>query len=663
MASDDPPRNVLPFRRPQKASPPAPRDPRFADFLHSLMEMVWGADFGPLATVFDGGFDLEAGLAWAEDAIAHGNPEGHAAKATLLNLRAYRTLVRGDADAALAEWDALIAAHPEDLDAHVMRARFHERRGDDAAAAADLDRAVQLAPTDVRGYLRRAVFYESKGDGPRSLANFRRAVQLDPESNAALVGLGRRLAAEGDAKGATRAYAKAAEQELGDAESYQMRGLMHFVSDQIELALADYDAAVALAPHEPDGLRWRGLCRLRLNRLDGAFADFTRVIAMQPTDPFGYWRRGEGLARAGRFAEALADLDHALELGPDENGAAHFARGTALDGLGDREGAIRSFDVAIQRSPANWMWRLRRFQSHKEAENWAACQIDADQLVLLLPDNPTILIGHARLCRTNNRREDARAGFERVVALEPGNAEAYHELAQVQQGFGDTLAARVTMARAFELSPDNPEIMMDYARDQLSYERTGEPRDRAMKILHRAVELDHENPEAWARAACHLRCTGYHVEALPYLDQALVLDPDNVDYLDERATCRLGSHSRMDPDAYRGLAEAALVDIERALEVAEEDDLLELYRHRASLREELGDLEGAIADHTKLMEIDPDFMDAYVDRATLRKRTGDMAGARADAERVRELEDAWREEVAHLDIDISRVARFNLDTA
>jgi tetratricopeptide (TPR) repeat protein len=651
MSNDDSSGKVLPFKRPSKRRQLPPRDPRFHDFLHGVMELVWG-DLEGRKSVFDH-LDVEEGLAWAEEAIAQGLPEGREARADALNLRAYRALVRGDADSALAEWNALVEEYPGDVAAHVMRARFHAYRGDDAAAVADFDRAVELAPTDPAGYRRRAAHYEAQGDGPRALANFRRAAQLDPSSDEALLGLARRLQAEGDAKGATRVYTKAAEKELGDAESYNMRGFMHFVVQQYELAIADYQASLALNPMQSEAVSWRGLSRLMLKRYEPAAADFTRLIAMKPAEPFGYWRRGEALVGLGRHAEALPDLDRAIALGPDERGAAHALRGNALVALGDVDGALRAFDVAVEREPKNVANRLWRYKAHAEKGNWPACMLDADALLELLPDNPDVLLGHARMCITNERRNDARADLDKLIALVPEHADAHYERGQLYVGEGDSLKARDFFARAHELKPSDPEITAQHGRYQMMFARTEEERAAGKQFIDASVELDAENPEAWARAAYHLRGAGQPAEAVAYISRALELDPENVEYLRERSTClRCGAPPfHGDPDGFHASCERALADIEHAMELSEEDDL-ELYRSRASLREDLDDVEGAIADQTKLIELDPEFIDAWMDRATLRERIGDMEGARADAARAREMEDAWRAEMAAY-VDVS----------
>jgi tetratricopeptide (TPR) repeat protein len=402
---------------------------------------------------------------------------------------------------------------------------------------------------------------------------------------------------------------------------------------------------------------------MRLNRLDGAIADFTRLISMRPAEARGYWRRGEALVRVGKHAEALRDLDRALALGADETGAANFARGQAQEALGDLDGARASYDTAIERNPGNVACRVRRWQVNNEQENWQGCLVDTEALLVHAPNHPPLVLSLARLCARTGRRDDAMAAYDRLIALEPANADAYHERSELWRQRDDRDAARADLARAFELAPNDPDIRMDYGRNECLFAQNDEDRAAARQIIASSVDLDKENPQVWATAGHRLSQCGHPEEAIPFLTRAVELDPENPEYLSGRATCIEGAAPPVhaDPDGHRAAHLAALEDIERAMELSEEDDL-ELYRDRARLREEIGDLEGALADQTKMMDLFPDFIDAYADRARLRKRLGDMDGARADAAKVTEREEELiAEHAKYFPGQDFNLQRFNLD--
>jgi tetratricopeptide (TPR) repeat protein len=62
------------------------------------------------------------------------------------------------------------------------------------------------------------------------------------------------------------------------------------------------------------------------------------------------------------------------------------------------------------------------------------------------------------------------------------------------------------------------------------------------------------------------------------------------------------------------------------------------YAKRAQDRMAQGDLDGAIADFSKAIEINPDFVDAYAHRGVAKERKGDMQGAKADYSKSIEIQ-------------------------
>ena len=68
-----------------------------------------------------------------------------------------------------------------------------------------------------------------------------------------------------------------------------------------------------------------------------------------------------------------------------------------------------------------------------------------------------------------------------------------------------------------------------------------------------------------------------------------------------------------------------------------------LYLHisaRGNAREAKGDLDGAIAEYTRAIELDPRYADAYLNRANTQADKGDMGHAIADYNRALEINPA-----------------------
>ncbi len=64
--------------------------------------------------------------------------------------------------------------------AFVDRGLAHEIKGETDAAIADYDRAIQLDPASVNAFYDRGLAYNVKGDYGRAIADFDRVIQLDP---------------------------------------------------------------------------------------------------------------------------------------------------------------------------------------------------------------------------------------------------------------------------------------------------------------------------------------------------------------------------------------------------------------------------------------------------------------------------------------------------
>jgi TolB-like protein/Flp pilus assembly protein TadD len=170
--------------------------------------------------------------------------------------------------------------------------------------------------------------------------------------------------------------------------------------------------------------------------------------------------------------------------------------------------------------------------------------------------------------------------YKRAVHLDPNFALAWARLSRAHSSlypsFGDsTEAAKRALETAQKLQPDSPETLLALAQYQYSelrdYDAAGKNFLRVSKLLPGSSEI----PAALAQIARH---QGNWEEAVAYYDQALVLDPRNVELLTETA------------DNYDDLRrfDNALKLYDRALEIRPND--LDLLASKAGIYQAQGNL-------------------------------------------------------------------------
>jgi tetratricopeptide (TPR) repeat protein len=99
------------------------------------------------------------------------------------------------------------------------------------------------------------------------------------------------------------------------SDAWTGRGFAYFHLEQWEKAIADFSKAIELGP--PVHANWfhRGLSYIQLAQWDKAAADFTKVIEGWPHDPGGWFFRGCAYAQLNQPEKAINDLRQAITEG------------------------------------------------------------------------------------------------------------------------------------------------------------------------------------------------------------------------------------------------------------------------------------------------------------------------------------------------------------
>lgn len=243
-------------------------------------------------------------------------------------------------------------------------------------------------------YVLRAVEAARRGNPQRVLDYLRRAVALDPTNDHLRQGLARAL------------------EELGEAEA----------------ALREYREAVRLAPGSPVAQLNLGLALARGGSLDEALAALRQAVALAPELRAAQLGLGDLLLRARRPEEALDPLARARALDPTDDTArlrlalAHLQSGQLAAGRSDPTAAIDHLRAAVA----------------------------------LAPQQKTAHFNLATLLAATGEHAEAAEGYARVLALDPGDRDAWLGRAQALAAAQRPAEARAALEEGLRKLPGDP---------------------------------------------------------------------------------------------------------------------------------------------------------------------------------------------------------------
>jgi lipoprotein NlpI len=146
------------------------------------------------------------------------------------------------------------------------------------------------------------------------------------------------------------------------ARLHYNRGLEHATKGQADRAIADYDAAIRLAPKYGDAYVGRGNAWGLKNDSDRAIADFDAAININAQDKTALGSRAFEWVAKGDYARAIADQDAVIRLDP-KSSTAYFGRARARFYSGDFKGAIPDLQQALKVEPNSytviWLYLAR----------------------------------------------------------------------------------------------------------------------------------------------------------------------------------------------------------------------------------------------------------------------------------------------------------------
>ncbi len=327
------------------------------------------------------------------------------------------------------------------------------------------------------------------------------------------------------------------------------------------------------------------------NNLRRALDDLDKAIKVDPTSPSAYFERSKIHQALGDGRAAEKDLKVGkLYLDKLDQGLKALEAGTSCYDNDDFKGAIKHFNEAVSMIPTLMDVRFRRGQARRAIDDFAGAIQDFDSVIASSSSLKADAYYERGLIRSHKLKDSSSAleDFNAAISLDQSDYRYWLSRSRLQADDFDGLD---DLNQALKLDPLNVRVLLSRALQQMGLANyTEATADLTALIELNSPEADISLSEALAlRASIHT--LSYDLpNALQDYNRAIVQDAGNVDALFERG----------------------------------------------EVKRRLDDLEGAIDDFTKVIQIRPDHAESFHFRG-LAKAALDITGWDHDLQHARKL--------------------------
>ncbi|MBK9175975.1 MAG: tetratricopeptide repeat protein [Flavobacteriales bacterium] len=287
----------------------------------------------------------EGSLAWLEQQII-ANPKD----AALFARRAEHFEGIDSLRLAEADWKRAIALDEKSPQYRIRLGdlQFKQIRLPDAEQR--FQEAINLAPDETAARSKLSELYLAQNRFKEAMSVANEALRLDPLNGSIynLKGWIHRLA--GDTNLAISSYQTAVERDPGLYDAYVSLGLLHAARHD-QLALEYYDGALAVRPNSLEALYNKAICAQDHGLDSMSLALYDRIKTIEPKYPLAYYNTGYILLEMRRkLPEARSQFSHAIALLPDYTDA-YYNRGLTYELEGRLDSALADYRRALALAP------------------------------------------------------------------------------------------------------------------------------------------------------------------------------------------------------------------------------------------------------------------------------------------------------------------------
>jgi tetratricopeptide (TPR) repeat protein len=295
---------------------------------------------------------------------------------------------------------------------------------------ASLQKVLELYPNHAPAHHDLGGAYYQNGDNENALTHYEKAVEIDPDNVIYQKSLADfYYSVAGRVENALEIYFKVLDQQPQNLEVLQMVGHINVALQKFDDAEEYYKRVLAIDPGNQDAA-------LLLDKLQNRLTSDSK-----PASAEEQYANIQTMINDGRQNDAVSAIETLLDSHPDF-AQAHNDLGVLSYQQGDKDKALNCYEAAARLEPGNntFQKNLADFYYVEQGRVEDAMQLYVNVLANDPEDAETLLIlGH--ICVALHKFEDAETFYNRLLAVEPWNAEARENLEKLAMRHGPAAVA------------------------------------------------------------------------------------------------------------------------------------------------------------------------------------------------------------------------------
>lgn len=432
-------------------------------------------------------------------------------------------IARGNFEAAETAFLKGIAVDPKSVSPLLALANLYDSWRRPADAERVLRKALELEPDNINANASLALTLVH-GRRPFEAEPFLKRAADAAGSIEASLGLADYYVAVGRTAEALALLARLSESDEGYVAGRIRTAIIDHASGRFEQAHAKLKEVLAHDPRNVSAMALESRLYLSERRFDEAAKSIGAALTIDPRSPQAYTVLGRIHLAKGATEDARRAFLDALNRDPHQADALvelskiHATRK-------EFDTAIRYAETAVKNDPQSLEARLTLVRALAvRPDDFPRVEGQLKALLTIHSSAPEVHTLAGRVALQKNNRSEARAAFERAVALDPDSVEALSGLSvlDMEQGRKESARARIEARLAAHERP-SAEMLLLAAK---VYTVTGEV-DKVEHSLRRITELEPSNVESFSLLGQFYVARKQMPEAIRQFQQVTKQDPKN----------------------------------------------------------------------------------------------------------------------------------------